>query len=136
MDPAFFRSHLALGYSYALQRRPQEAKSEFEEALRLSKSGLMAVTIAGAGLGYVGERDRAQTLLAEVIEISRKRYVAPWMPGFIHAGMGEADLAFNYFERAVQERALPGWILRDPVLDGIRSDPRFQVLLQRMGLSP
>ena len=51
-------------------------------------------------------------------------------------GMGENDLAFRYFEEAVHERALPGYILRDPVLDGMRSDPRFQGLLQRMGLSP
>ena len=96
----------------------------------------MAITIAGAGLGYLGERDRARQLLADVIAISRKRYVAPWMPAFIHGGMGENDLAFRYFEEAVHERALPGYILRDPVLDGMRSDPRFQGLLQRMGLSP
>lgn len=136
MDPDFFRPHLALGKSYALQDRPQEAKSEFEQALRLSKGGLVTLTLVGAGLGYLGEREAARKLLAEVIGISRKRYVAPWMPGFIHAGMGEKEPAFDYFEKAVQARALPPWFLRDPMLDGIRSEPRFQGLLQRMGLSP
>jgi serine/threonine-protein kinase len=136
MDPDFFRPHLALAKSYALQDRPQEAKSEFEQALRLSKGGLVTLTLAGAGLGYLGEREAARKLLADVIGISRKRYVAPWMPGFIHAAMGEKEPAFEYFDKAVQARALPPWFLRDPMLDGIRSEPRFQDLLQRMGLSP
>jgi serine/threonine-protein kinase len=136
MDPAFFRPHLALGYVYALQRRPKEAKLEFEQALRLSNRGLTALSIVGSGLGFLGEREEARKLLQELNEISRKRYVAPWMPGLIHAGMGEKDPAFGYFEMALQERALPPWYLRDPLLDGVRSDPRFQSILERMGLSP
>jgi serine/threonine-protein kinase len=136
MDPGFSRPPLALGYTYALQRRPTEARVEFEQALRLSNRGPLALSIAGAGFGFLGEGDDARKLLHELIEISRKRYVAPWMPGLIHAGLGEKDRAFEYFERAVQERALPPWYLRDPLLDDIRSNPRFQSILERMGLSP
>ena len=58
------------------------------------------------------------------------------MPGFIHAAMGEKEPAFEYFEKAVQARAAPPWFLRGPMLDGIRSSPRFEGLLQRMDLSP
>jgi hypothetical protein len=61
-----------------------------------------------------------------------------WRPGCrgsSNAALGENDLAFDYFEKALQERALPPWFLRDPILDGIRSDPRFLSMLQRMGLT-
>jgi len=136
MDPQFSRPHLALGYAYALQRHPKEAKAEFEQALQLSNRSPLTLSIAGAGLGFLGETDEARKLLQELSEISRKRYVAPWMPGLIYAGMGEEDSAVEYFESALQERALPPWYLRDPLLDSIRSNPRFQSILQRMGLQP
>ena len=53
------------------------------------------------------------------------------------AVLGQADEAIAELERAFDERRpyLP-WINSIPFYDGIRSDPRFQDLLRRLGFDP
>jgi len=136
MDPGFSFSHAFLGVAYALQHKPKEATAELEQALHLSNRGLQALTLAGSSFAFLGKTAEAQKLLDELLDLSRKRYVAPYYPAMIYGSMGEKDRAFEYFEKALQGRDLLPWWLRNPELDGIRSDPRFQRMLQRMGLPP
>ena len=54
----------------------------------------------------------------------------------VHVGLGEIDEAFEWLERAYELRAfLLVHIQQDPRLAPIRSDPRFEELLRRIGLS-
>ncbi len=53
---------------------------------------------------------------------------------FVYAALGEADAAFEWLERAYQGRSLLLTTIRvDPGFDPLRSDPRFQDLLRRIG---
>lgn len=52
----------------------------------------------------------------------------------IHAQLGNKDLAFKALEEAYAERVDMVWLNVDPAWDPIRSDPRFQDLLRRVGL--
>jgi len=67
--------------------------------------------------------------------VAGKRYVPPTYFGMLYAGMGDKDQAFIWFEKAFAERA-DGltWLGVEPMLDGIRSDPRYHNLLRRIGL--
>ena len=63
------------------------------------------------------------------------------MPAFnialIHAGLGQNDLAFEWLDRAFEERS--SWLASlkiEPLLDSLRSDPRFNDLVRRMNLAP
>ena len=53
----------------------------------------------------------------------------------IYAGLEELDLAFEWFEKAYEERE-PYFVYIgvDPLYESLRSDPRFQDLLRRMNL--
>jgi hypothetical protein len=54
----------------------------------------------------------------------------------LYVTLGDADSAFRWLDTAYQERR--GWLayLRiEPMLDGVRADPRFQRLLERMRLA-
>ncbi len=52
----------------------------------------------------------------------------------IHAGLGEKDQAFEWLDRAADERYyLPVWI-QAPMFDDLRPDPRYRQLQKRMGL--
>ena len=56
--------------------------------------------------------------------------------GDIYAWRGEKDKAFEWLERAYQQRdsGLNG-IAYDPLLEGLKSDPRYDALLKKLGLS-
>jgi len=55
----------------------------------------------------------------------------------IYVGLGEKERAFEWLDKAVEERPRFLVDLRvEPKLDPVRSDPRFAVLLRRTGLSP
>ena len=66
----------------------------------------------------------------------RERYVSPVAFAMLHAGVGEADAAFEWLDRAVEDRR--GWLAYlkvEPLLDPLRGDPRFGRLLERMRLA-
>jgi hypothetical protein len=55
----------------------------------------------------------------------------------IYAVLGETDQAFQWLEQAVDERSqLLGWLHYDAAFDGVRADPRYAQITQRIGLSP
>jgi hypothetical protein len=55
----------------------------------------------------------------------------------INAYLGDVDEAFQWLEKAYEYRTLwMPWVKVDPSLDALRSDPRFDQLLRRMGLTP
>lgn len=54
-----------------------------------------------------------------------------------HAALGEHEQAFEWLEKAVEDRSPQLVQLRlDPRLDRLRSEPRFQDLLRRMNFPP
>ena len=55
----------------------------------------------------------------------------------VYAGLGEKHQAFEFLEKAYQERSpdLPYFLRADLRMDSLRSDPRFQDLMHRMKFS-
>jgi len=73
----------------------------------------------------------------ELKTVSKQQY--GYALGFarIYAGMGDKDQAFVWLEKGYEERSTPLYFLKvDPIWDPLRSDPRFNDLLRRIGLSP
>jgi Tfp pilus assembly protein PilF len=92
------------------------------------------------GLGYTygvwGNEVEARKILAEMLRESRRGYFPAWAIATVYVGLGDKDAAFQWFEKAVEERGELAWFKRDPLYDTVRSDPRFQDLLRRMNLAP
>jgi hypothetical protein len=57
------------------------------------------------------------------------------MAAFTYSSLGNKDRAFAWLEKGVQERdwCIP-FLRRDNVWNPVRSDPRFAILLRRVGL--
>ena len=54
----------------------------------------------------------------------------------ICVGLGQKDQAFEWLERAFDDRSIMlVWLKTEPRLDTIRSDPRFAALVRRAGLT-
>ena len=78
---------------------------------------------------------RTDAQLRELDQRAKSRYVSPVAQAGLYVTLGNTDRAFEWLEKAYQDRR--GWLayLRiEPMLDGLRADPRFHELLDRMRL--
>ncbi len=70
-------------------------------------------------------------------EMKKGNQVYPPDMAMLYARLGERDEAFRWLEKAYEERSVPLTRLKvSPEWDNLRSDPRFQDLLRRVGLTP
>ena len=73
------------------------------------------------------------TCIRELKERLAEEAVGAFEIALVYAGLGKKDLAFEWLEGAYAERDKGLLSLKvDPLLDPLRSDARFQVLLRRM----
>jgi hypothetical protein len=87
-------------------------------------------------LAKAGRRNEAQEVLAGLMDKSKRAYVTPSVISLIHLGMGDVDSHFEWAEKAYKEHdRWLDYIKVNPMLDEIRSDPRYNALLKKMGLS-
>jgi len=87
--------------------------------------------------GRTGQADRARAALAKLEEWNRRQpvdaaaFVAPYI------ALGDKDRAFFWLEKAyAQHSNAMTWLKVGPMFDPLRSDPRFQDLMRRVGLAP
>lgn len=135
MDPNFYQAHTLLGWVFLDQGQKEEALAELRSALERSGAALIALSNLGYAQGVTGNRAEAATMLETLSELSTQRYIPAYHFARVYAGLGEKDQAFAYLEKAYQERSNYLLFLKviDPMVP-LRSDPRFQQLLHRIGL--
>jgi tetratricopeptide (TPR) repeat protein len=134
LDPTFFAARRYLGMSYTQKGMYKEAIAEFEKSMAGSSSPLLKAEYAYA-LALSGDTIKAQTELDSLIEMSKQKYVSAYHIATIYVGLKDKDRAFQYLEKAFQDRA--DWMVFikvDPRFDRLHSDPRFVDLLTRMNL--
>ncbi len=137
LDPAYWVPHLLRTWMY-------ERKGDFVAAVREAEAvdtrQAGPVALAGLGRSYalVGRKADARKTLHELEKVSRTDYVSPFFFAQIHAALEEKDLAFEWLRKCQRERctALALWAKVGPVLDPLRSDPRYEQLLRDLNLAP
>jgi hypothetical protein len=85
--------------------------------------------------GLAGRTGEARRLLGEIRARASRGYASPIWSALAHLGLHEIDAAFEWLDRAYEER--DGSLIlvtASPEFDPLRSDPRFGALLKRMGL--
>ena len=135
MDPSFALAHMVLGQDYAQKGQYALAAAELETAVRLSNNSAPAVAALARVDALAGRQASARTRLEQLKTESAKQYVSPFYLAEVYCGLGDANRAMDELERAYQDRSNSIIFLRvDPQFDVLRSNPRFQLLLQRLQL--
>ncbi|MEE8606930.1 MAG: winged helix-turn-helix domain-containing protein [Nitrospiraceae bacterium] len=134
MEANFFGAYLRLGFTYLQKGMYEEAIAACRKAAALSGDAPLYVA---SSLGYVygmtGERSAALKVLDELTGLSKQRYVPADLISWVHIGLGEKDQAFEWLEKASEERcSYLAFLKVDAIFDPLRNDPRFQDLLRRM----
>ena len=111
-----------------------DAVREFQTALRLSPgSPIYAANLARA-YASSGKRADAEQLLQRLKEGASAAYSNAAEVAMVYAALGDKNQAMAWLERGFSERFNPGVLLR-PGFDSLRADPRFQDLVNRVGLT-
>jgi TolB-like protein/Tfp pilus assembly protein PilF len=134
LDPNNPFAHWILARALDAQNELSESVAESEKAARLSGGGQASTAQLGCAYARIGDTAKAHKIIDQLAELSRTKYVSPYDIAIIYTGLGEKDLALEWLEKAYEERAVRLLELPDPAFDTLRSDPRFQDLVKRIGL--
>jgi TolB-like protein/DNA-binding winged helix-turn-helix (wHTH) protein/Tfp pilus assembly protein PilF len=134
-DPNEWLEHYYLGVGYEGTGKLLEAISEYQKAIEMSDGDQDPTAALAHAYALIGRRAKAEKILRDLERKSKRGYVSPYMIATIYAGLGDKDRAFEFLEKAYQERSWDiVWALRaDLRIDNLRSDLRFPALLRRVG---
>jgi DNA-binding winged helix-turn-helix (wHTH) protein/TolB-like protein/Flp pilus assembly protein TadD len=137
MNPTFPPAHLWLGRTYQELGKFDDALIEYGAVEERVRDWPVSIAARGFVAAVAGRPARALEALAELDQLSRRRFVTSYGIALVYAGLGQNDAAFAWLEKAFDERSnWLVWLRLDPRWNGLRSDPRFAQLVSRMRFPP
>jgi DNA-binding NtrC family response regulator/TolB-like protein/Tfp pilus assembly protein PilF len=137
MEPFFTPAQHTLGLASEQLGKYDEAIAAFQKALTGSGGNPVPLAALAHAYAMAGRGCEATKKLDELQQLSETAYVPPYWMALVYASLGEKDTAFEQLERAYEDRDVwLVWLKREPRFDVLRPDPRFEDLLQRIGLLP
>lgn len=134
IDPTYHPTHYLLGWIHKRRGDLAKAVDSFERVTILDDSSLYLAAL-GHAYGFSGDRTKALTILDQLEKRSKHQYVSSYCKALVHIGLDEKDRAFQWLERAFEERSeMIPWLKIGADCDSLRSDQRFHNLLHRCGL--
>lgn len=133
MDANFALAHNQLAQAYLQKQMFDEAVAELQKAIKISGGSPTFTANLARTYAAMGRRNEAIELLDDLRKHSSSGYSRASEIAAVYVALGDNDRAMTWLEKGFEERFNPGVLLR-PGFDPIRSDPRFQNLLRRIGL--
>ena len=136
MDPNFAVAHWHLGLAYEQKQILDAATEEFKKAISLSGGSPLMRAALGRAYAESQKKHEANEMLNELNELEKRQYVSAYEVAKIYVALGNSEQAFQLLTKASAEHSFHLVNLNVcPQLNSVRSDPRFQDLVQRVGLS-
>ncbi len=134
LDAAFVPAHRLLSLAYTGKKMFEDAIAENERWGRLTGNTVKADIALAQIYAAAGRTGDAQKIIQKVTvdELTANDYRGM---ALIYASMQETDKAFEWLEKSYEmhEESLCSLPV-DPKLQSLRSDPRFRILLKKIGL--
>jgi len=132
LAPNYGWAHEILALAYLKKLMYEEAIAEYQKAAAILRTYLPHL---GCMYAVIGEREKALEILDELHSQSQHRYVSDYKIAMVYACLGEKDKAFEYLDKAYENRDSGLHAVKvDPLLEILRSDPRFKAFLKKMDL--
>jgi serine/threonine-protein kinase len=135
LDPEYPYALSVLGRCYIQKSLFQEAIAALQKAVVFS--GNSTEYLSSLAYAYVisGNLEKANEILTELDKLSKHAYVSKYHLAPIQAAMGDKDKAFESLESAYKERDSDLIVLKvDPRFAVLHSDPRFEMMLKKIGM--
>jgi TolB-like protein/Flp pilus assembly protein TadD len=133
-DPSNTALNYDLGRVYLCQRDYARAIAAFQKvSARSHRGGAGVLAAIGFAHAKAGHRHEAGDILSRLTEMSSREYVSSYDLALLYLALGDRDQAFVQLSRAYDDYSshLP-FLNVDTRLDEVRTDPRFQALVDRM----
>ena len=138
LAPSLGILHSMLGLCYALNGDPARATKASELAVSLDHGLAVRKGMLSYVYSIIGEKAKAAALAEKLNERARSER-AQWFPVAIaEAGLGNRGEALTALERAVDGHEIGVTefsLVNDRIWNSLRSDPRFQRILERTNLA-
>ena len=136
LDPSFPLQYWFLGKAYLQAGRHEQAIEALTEAATHPSVIVMAKSALGYAFATSGNPRKAREIIEELLELANTGPVDPVLIAVVHVGLQELDQAVGRLYEAFEERSmhLP-MIGVESYFDALRTHPRFQELVDRIGLS-
>jgi eukaryotic-like serine/threonine-protein kinase len=134
--PDYWLVHLVMGMTLSQKGEIHQAIVSLERTVQLSPFFTPAAGFLAAAYFRVGMKERAEEIMAEVAEKSRKQFVSPVCFAIYHAAAGDVEKTFEFLEAAFAQR--DPYLTRidaEPYFDSFRAEPRYHELMKKMKLS-
>ena len=136
MNTTFWGVHWGLGHYHRRKGDFAKAIASFRNAVAAGGGHALPLSALGYTYAITGQPEAAQEMFDKLSSLAEQTYVSPFNMAVIHAGLGDKEEAFAWLEKARAQRSLSlAWLNVTKELDGLRSDPRFESLARRVGLS-
>lgn len=131
-----FDAHLFRAMALQGSGRFSEAISVYEELHRQTGGRPLIGGFLGSCYAQAGAVDKALNIIDQMDALGEAQYVPPTSLAMIHAAVGNLDAAFEKMDQAAEARdTLLCYCKVMPAFDPMRSDSRFQSVLERIGLN-
>jgi TolB-like protein/Tfp pilus assembly protein PilF len=136
LEPNSGLAHRGLGIAYIHKGMRSQGIAELQVARKLMEEDSSVMGYLGYAYALSGDEDRAREVLRELLaRFNTEPSLSPAIAR-VYIGLADKDEAFRWFQKAINDQAGPVLLLKvDPLLDSLRSDPRFADLLRLMKLN-
>jgi adenylate cyclase len=120
--------------TYHLMGREEEAMEMWRSSYRAT-GDTAALSALESGYAQGGYTTALRAVADLFVARSSTTYVTPWQIATLYTRAGDAEPALDYLELAYKDhdQNMPS-IAVDPIFDFIRNRPRFQALVDSLGL--
>jgi len=133
LDPRSVSARDCVGSAHLATAAYDQAIAEYSAMVSSSGNDPVRLASLGCAYGLAGKKLQAQKVVAQLDEASKIHYVPAYLLALVHAALRENDKAFSWLEKAYEQH--DSYLVRlrvEPLMDPLRSDPRFEKLLHRM----
>jgi len=137
LDASFGMAHRTLGLLYVKQGKREEGIRALHRSLDISQRRAIDVAHLARVYALGGQLDSARALVAELASRSERYYVPAFAFAIAHTGLNNKDSAFAWLNKAVdnyEPSLAENWF--DPAFESLHTDPRWKLVLARLGMQP
>jgi tetratricopeptide (TPR) repeat protein len=135
LDPNYAQAHVRLGFVQIQQRRYSEAIASLKRAIDLGVFYPYGASALAYAYAASGDRAAARGVIDDLKRRSARELVPPVHIAIAYGGLGDVTQGIAWLNRGIDQHDIyiPENFF-EPLLDPLRSDPRFARVLTRMGL--